>query len=252
MVEVVDGALGPELRYAIEKIITRLAEREWTLGPDPHGDHTMQAPSSWERARRGANRWTHRSRRRAVSPIIATILLVAITVVLASVLYVLVAGLTHGTVTPPIEESFLISTPLAGQCWTAGVTNHICGTKGDQLFNLTVQLATSVTFGDILLEVKTPANSVYKNTLAAGFAIMQAGVATPVAYYSIAASAGLAMTKSFTLGAGYSLSSRITTSMWVVVGTGTAATSWTPGQGNFVTVLGTGHFSGSTSGQVLP
>lgn len=190
--------------------------------------------------------------RRAVSPIIATILLVAITVVLAAVLYVLVSGLTHGPGAPPIEESFLISSPLAGRCWAGGVTNHICGTTGDQLFNLTIQMATSVTFGDVLLEVKTSANGVYKNPLAAAFAIMKAGVATPVAYYSVAASAGLAMKSSFTAAAGYSLATPITTSMWVVVGTGTAATSWTAGQGNYVTVVGTGHYSGSTSGQVLP
>ncbi len=42
-----------------------------------------------------------RKRQRGVSPIIATILLVAITVVLAAVLYVLISGLTHsGTSTP--------------------------------------------------------------------------------------------------------------------------------------------------------
>jgi flagellin-like protein len=187
-----------------------------------------------------------------VSPIIATILLVAITVVLAAVLYVTISGLTHGPAGPPIEESFLISGPQAGQCWKTGVTDHICGTKGDKLFNLTVSIATSVTLGDILLEVKTPSDSVYKNSLAAAFALMKVGVATPIAYYTVAASAGLAMTKSFTVAAGYSLSTPITTAMYVVVGTGTAATSWEPGQGNFVTVLGTGHFSGSTSGQVLP
>jgi flagellin-like protein len=212
----------------------------------------MHAPRSIERQRRTPNRRTRRRPHRAVSPIIATILLVAITVVLAAVLYVLIAGLTHGPSSPPIEESFLISSPAAGKCWAAGVTNHICGTTGDQLFNLTIQMSTSVTFGDILLEVKTSANSVYKNPLAAAFAIMKVGVATPVAYYSVAASAGLAMSKSFTIASGYSLTTPITTLMWVVVGTGTAATSWTAGQGNFVTVVGTGHFSGSTSGQVLP
>jgi flagellin-like protein len=212
----------------------------------------MRAHTTTRAARAPRNRWTARARPRAVSPIIATILLVAITVVLAAVLYVLVAGLAHGPAAPSIEESFLISTPQAGRCWAAGVTNHVCGTSGDQLFNLTIQMATSVTFGDILLEVKTPGNAVYKNPLAAAFAVMKVGVPTPVAYYTVAASTGLAMKSSFTPAAGYSLSTPITTSMWVVVGTGTAATSWTAGQGNYVTVLGTDHFSGSTSGQVLP
>ena len=39
-----------------------------------------------------------KARKRGVSPIIATILLVAITVVLAAVLYVLISGLTGGGV----------------------------------------------------------------------------------------------------------------------------------------------------------
>ena len=40
--------------------------------------------------------WARRAKARGVSPIIATILLVAITVVLAAVLYVLISGLTGG------------------------------------------------------------------------------------------------------------------------------------------------------------
>ena len=47
-----------------------------------------------------------KSRKRAVSPIIATILLVAITVVLAAVLYVLIAGLTHGPGSTPLGTAF--------------------------------------------------------------------------------------------------------------------------------------------------
>ena len=58
------------------------------------------------------NVWGHRerswrkSRQRAVSPIIATILLVAITVVLAAVLYVLISGLTHGPSSAPLGTNF--------------------------------------------------------------------------------------------------------------------------------------------------
>ncbi len=46
-----------------------------------------------------------RKRQRGVSPIIATILLVAITVVLAAVLYVLISGLTHGGGAVPYSVS---------------------------------------------------------------------------------------------------------------------------------------------------
>ncbi len=88
-------------------------------------------------------RW-RRGKRRAVSPIIATILLVAITVVLAAVLYILISGLgstgskpyqigfgsgtpsqTTNTATPPITtfyDSFSVST-------TSGLTTTLFGLK---------------------------------------------------------------------------------------------------------------------------
>jgi flagellin-like protein len=191
-------------------------------------------------------------RSRGVSPVIGIILLVAITVVLAAVLYVMVAGLTHGPASAPIGSAFLIDSPAAGTCWAAGVTAHVCGAAGNKLYNLTVEESASVTLGDILLEVRTPSDAVYKNPLAATFSIMKVGSSTPVAYYAVAASAGLAMTKSFTTSPGYSLSTVITTSMYVVVGTGTHASNWSPGQGNYVSVLGTGHYTGATAGEVLP
>jgi flagellin-like protein len=56
--------------------------------------------------------WTERARswrkakKRAVSPIIATILLVAITVVLAAVLYILISGLTKGPGSTPLGTAF--------------------------------------------------------------------------------------------------------------------------------------------------
>jgi flagellin-like protein len=199
-----------------------------------------------------AERWSPGGRRRGVSPIIGIILLVAITVVLAAVLYVLVAGLAHGPGGKPIGEAFLITSPTAGKCWAAGVTAHVCGTAGDQIYNLTIQQSAAVTLGDILLEVKTASGAVYHNTLAGGFAVMTVGSTTPVAYYSVAAASGLAMTKTFTINAGYSTGTPITTAMFIVVGTGTAASSWTPGQGNYVTVLGTDHYSGSTAAETLP
>ena len=47
-----------------------------------------------------------KARKRGVSPIIATILLVAITVVLAAVLYVLISGLTSGPGNAPLGSHF--------------------------------------------------------------------------------------------------------------------------------------------------
>jgi flagellin-like protein len=73
------------------------------------------------------NIWTNRERRwrkkgkRGVSPIIATILLVAITVVLAAVLYILISGLTKGPGNTPLGTALTLGTPLensvAGKFW---------------------------------------------------------------------------------------------------------------------------------------
>ncbi len=52
------------------------------------------------------SRWRTTKRKRGVSPIIATILLVAITVVLAAVLYILISGLTKGPGTTPLGAEF--------------------------------------------------------------------------------------------------------------------------------------------------
>ena len=59
--------------------------------------------------RDGTRRW-RKARKRGVSPIIATILLVAITVVLAAVLYVLVSGLTRSGASTPYSLGLAVST----------------------------------------------------------------------------------------------------------------------------------------------
>ena len=51
------------------------------------------------------------NRKRGVSPIIATILLVAITVVLAAVLYILVTGLVHTSSSAPFNVGMTSATP---------------------------------------------------------------------------------------------------------------------------------------------
>jgi flagellin-like protein len=208
----------------------------------------MIAPS---RRRAGRLSRTPPARHRGVSPIIAMILLVAIVVVLAAVLYVLVGGLTHGPGNPPIGSALLIDRPIAGQCWAGGVTAHVCGTSGDKLFNFTVD-QSQVMLGDMLIQVHTSSGAVYVNSVTAGFAVMKQGVAAPVAYYSMAASAGLAMTTGFTYAAGYSASTPLTSLMFLVIGTGTPSASWVANANNYVTVVGTNHYSGATAPATLP
>ena len=59
----------------------------------------------WAKSER---RWRKKGKR-GVSPIIATILLVAITVVLAAVLYILISGLTKGPSNTPIGADLAVS-----------------------------------------------------------------------------------------------------------------------------------------------
>jgi len=204
-----------------------------------------------------ARSW-RKARKRAVSPIIATILLVAITVVLAAVLYVLISGLTHGPGNTPIGSAFAIGNPVGGTCLAAGVNAKTCAVAGDEIFTFTIEQST-ISLGSVQFEVKAPGGTAFSNTAAGSFAI-QSIVGVCQATYSVAAGAGLAMTGSWSsYGPGATCSAAtntastpITTTMTLVIDTGIAATAWTPGQGNTVIGLGIGSYSGTTSAQTLP
>jgi len=206
-----------------------------------------------------ARSW-RKARKRAVSPIIATILLVAITVVLAAVLYVLISGLTHGPGNTPIGTAFAIGAPVGGTCSAAQVTATVCHAN-DQIFTFTIEQST-ITLGSVQFEVKSPGGTAYVNAAAGTFAI-QGITGVCQASYQVAAGAGLAMVGSWTYGpvgvttacgatGTNSASTPITTTMSFVVDTGVLATAWTSGQGNYVVGLGIGSFSGTTSAQTLP
>ena len=104
-----------------------------------------------------------KAHKRGVSPIIATILLVAITVVLAAVLYVLISGLTKGPGSTPIGSAFGFGT--AQQTSTAPTTEcvagHVCYAIGIASASSSVTTAsvsfalqsggTPVSFGTIYL-----------------------------------------------------------------------------------------------------
>src|ERR1700674_1338883 len=101
-------------------------------------NRTLGFPSGDEESPRRKTRmniWTNRERRwrkngkRGVSPIIATILLVAITVVLAAVLYILISGLTKGPGNTPLGTALTLGTPLEN------------GVAGKFWYNFTVQAA---------------------------------------------------------------------------------------------------------------
>lgn len=200
-----------------------------------------------------------KARKRAVSPIIATILLVAITVVLAAVLYVLISGLTHGPGSTPIGSAFTAGNPVASQCPT-GDTFAVNGClAGNYIYTLTIESST-VSFGSVLFEVKTSSGSIAPTlTKAGGYSIMTIG-GVVAAQTSVAAASGLAMgatwtTYSATAGlcggsAACSTSSSLTNLYTIVIDMGSVTS--TTGQGYSFTALGTGSYSGTTSSLALP
>ncbi len=98
-----------------------------------------------------------KARKRAVSPIIATILLVAITVVLAAVLYVLISGLTHGPSSAPLGTNFSWGVPVN----TTGVATTGCGaTSTAHAFCYSLEIAgSSVTTSNFILALRNSAGA---------------------------------------------------------------------------------------------
>jgi flagellin-like protein len=92
---------------------------------------------------RASDRW-RKNRKRGVSPIIATILLVAITVVLAAVLYVLISGLTGSTAAAPIALAPAVtSSGGSGTTWYVAVGIAPSATVATTQFGLRVTNTTT-------------------------------------------------------------------------------------------------------------
>jgi len=182
-----------------------------------------------------------KSRKRAVSPIIATILLVAITVVLAAVLYVLISGLTHGPGSTPIGSAFTAGNAITGTCSPAQVTAKECAAAGHYTYTLTIESST-VTFASVQFEVKNSGGTVVTTTTGQGFVIL-AIAGNPVAWGNVTGGV-MAMTSALTTPSSFPTSTPLSTTYTILVDMGTASPS---GQGyNFVT-LGVGSYSGTTS-----
>jgi flagellin-like protein len=133
-----------------------------------------------------------------VSPIIATILLVAITVVLAAVLYVLISGLTHGAGAAPLGTNFGYGTAIND----TGVKTLGCGTTG-YCYGVEINVGGGLTISNFILSLKNPTGStvawpaaVAATTAACAAAAPTAACiqlvsptsSTPVAVYSTASS----------------------------------------------------------------
>lgn len=200
-----------------------------------------------------------KARKRGVSPIIATILLVAITVVLAAVLYVLISGLTGGGVgTKPIGSAFTAGAPTVSACaaTSAQTVPIVAATTGgcnpaDYIYTLTVESST-IAFSNALFEVKTSSGAIYTPAAGGahdGFAILN--IAQQVVAISVTAG-GMAMASPFANfgpgtecnSAACSGSTSLTTIYTIVIDMGTTSPS---GTGLSFVAVGTAGFSGTTS-----
>jgi len=120
---------------------------------------------------RETRRW-RKARKRGVSPIIATILLVAITVVLAAVLYVLVSGLTRTGASTPYNVSF------------STVSGSATGSGANWFDPMALTVTAGVTTTMFGMTVTTPSSSVYALSTAVGGTgcTLSAGHAAPASW----------------------------------------------------------------------
>ncbi len=202
-----------------------------------------------------------RKNRRAVSPIIATILLVAITVVLAAVLYILISQYTKSGGSVTIGSALAIGSSNDG----TGTVNY---------YNMTVESAGStLTMSSFIFEIRSPTGAIttvgstvagvaitklyiqlvsptlsYAATycVAAGEAAPPAGPACPTTGGGVGWSYGSGCTSpAFTTAC--SSTSTMTTQYTFSVQVGPTTVSLS---GYSLVALGQGSFSGTTSGTI--
>ncbi|MFZ1022695.1 MAG: archaellin/type IV pilin N-terminal domain-containing protein [Thermoplasmata archaeon] len=190
---------------------------------------------------RKARSW-RKGRKRGVSPIIATILLVAITVVLAAVLYILISGLTKGPGNTPLSTAFGFGTPTqvnptaatAGQCAAA----HFC-------YEISISEASSgLTPNDV--QLKMTSNT---GTTIVGVTFYIDG-ATAAQGYLTGGAATNPSSNPWAVGAGTITGTTVfsgTFTIWIDAG---AASVY--GQGDQLTAFGIGAFSSSVGPLTLP
>jgi archaeal type IV pilus assembly protein PilA len=176
-------------------------------------------------------RWRQKGKR-GVSPIIATILLVAITVVLAAVLYILISGLTKGPGNTPLGSALAISNPISstgGTVYTMGITPSSGLTPAGMTFNLVSSSGT---------------------ILGTGTTVVVLGVTgCEVAFYTFSTNAWTNGPGAGTACTPAGTSSTVLTSGMQLQLTASASLS---GASDKLVAIGVGTFSGQVSSSALP
>jgi len=185
-------------------------------------------------------RWRQKGAR-GVSPIIATILLVAITVVLAAVLYILISGLTKGPGNTPIGTALGLGSPTLVQ-GAVGGTFPVCK-AADYCYQISLASVSGVNPSNLQIQILTTGGTVWSGMAGGGGAGISDIKGAAVVSGAVAAAGAFAVT-SWVAGAGYTTTTPLTAAMSIWVDMGTANPS---GQGYQMIIIGTGSFSGQTS-----
>jgi len=170
-----------------------------------------------------AHRRGRAERTRAVSPLIATILLVAIAVVFASVLYVLVSGTLVTPSKPPLGDALALgpATPLSGSPSTSSYCAHGRGCYAVSFANA----ATTLAVGDLGFALLTTSGVDHKVTKGSGMISLVNPSGKVIAKSpSIAVGKPLEVT-SWIYSSGYSSSTPITSELTLWIEFGTAVTN---------------------------
>jgi flagellin-like protein len=209
-------------------------------------------------AERRARGW-RRGRTRGVSEILATILLVAIGIVLAAVLYVLVVGVAHGPGNTPIGSAFAAGDPRSSNgvgsagsstCALSTTTLAPAVKSGDWSYTLDVETSTA-SLGSLLLQVRT-ATGAFDTALIGFYTVNLAGLVVACAGSSaMPASGSMSQSLQFVYPtAGGARSSTLPTAGYqIVLEMGSIDPT---GQGYRFGVAGQGAYSGTTAAVTLP
>jgi len=141
-------------------------------------------------------RW-HRARHRAVSDIVATLLLSALAIVFAAIVYVLVAGLVYGPGAVSIGTAFTaggavlsdsVGTGATTTCAADSTTLDSAIKTSDWVYSLDVD-ASSVQMGNVLFQVRDGSGAIDPNQVAF-FLVAPGGLVAACAGSSVAPAAG--------------------------------------------------------------
>jgi hypothetical protein len=142
----------------------------------------------------------------------------------------------------PIGTVFAVGFPQEFTCISAFVANNTCVTAGDALYQIHIE-ASSITFAEVLFQVRNSNGTIFGNTGIGSFALVTAA-GEAAAYSDLPAHGGLTMSTTWARYApGYSGASLLTSTLTILVDLGET----TPGTGLSLVAVGVNGCTGTTT-----